>query len=133
MIVLVDTSVWIDHLRKPSRLLTGMIEAREVRMHRMVLGELLCGAVRDRASLRASWRALPKCRLCSHEEIYDLIEIHGLSGTGIGFVDAHLVGSTLRTPGAKLWTRDRSLDRVALRLGVVFHDGSTDDRVSNAS
>ena len=127
MIVLVDTSVWIDHLRKPRRLLAALIDARHVRLHRMVLWELLCGAVRDRASLRASWRALPKCRLCSYEEIFELIETHALSGTGIGFVDAHLVGSTLGTPGAGLRTHDRSLHRVALRLGVVFEAGSPDD------
>lgn len=129
MIVLVDTSVWIDHLRKPWPRLEALLERRLVAMHPMVLGELLCGRIPDRARVVAEWLELPVEEPRPHADIFDLIEARGIAGSGVGFVDAHLLGSVLDSPGAKLWTRDRRLLRVAERLGIAFEAGSPDDRV----
>lgn len=125
--IFVDTSVWIDHLRKPWPRLAALVESRRVAMHPMVLGELLCGRIADRARVVAEWHELPVEEPRSHEDIYDLIETQGLAGSGVGFVDVHLLGSVLGLPGARLWTRDRRLLRVAERLGVAFEAGSPDD------
>ena len=116
---LVDTSVWIDHLRRPDPALLRLMEARRIRMHPMILGELACGGMADRDERLREWRGLPRIDSLDHDDVTDWIESESLAGRGIGFLDAHILLSALRGD-AKLWTRDRSLRSLATRFGAAF-------------
>ncbi len=116
--MLVDTSVWIDHLRKPNRQLQGRLDGFEVLCHPMVVGELACGRIARRRRVLAALSDLPKAREASHPEALLLIERHGLDGLGLGYIDIHLLAAVLITPGTRLWTHDKALDQVARNLGV---------------
>ena len=118
--ILVDTSVWIDHLHNPESALIEQLEAGNVLMHPMVIGELACGNLRDRADRLKEWWALPLIPEITHEEVISLIESNRLMGHGIGFIDAHLVCATLRHGEAHLWTRDARLKRVSETCGIAF-------------
>lgn len=117
--ILVDTSVWIDHLRSGSANLAGLLEQRSVLGHPWVVGELALGQLDRRAEILALMRRLPQATLATAAEVLTLIEGHELHGAGIGYVDAQLLTATMLTSGALLWTTDRSLATVAARLGVA--------------
>jgi predicted nucleic acid-binding protein len=114
--ILVDTGVWITHMRQPIASLAQLLERGEIGIHPFVIGELALGNLRGDA-LHA-YRRLPQGISASHREVMALI-MDQLHGTGVGYVDAHLLASTLLTPDAAVWTRDRSLSAVAQRLGVA--------------
>ncbi|WP_425152977.1 type II toxin-antitoxin system VapC family toxin [Candidatus Palauibacter sp.] len=114
-----DTSVWIDHLRRPDPALLRLLEARRTLMHPMILGELACGGMADRDEHLREWRGLPRIDSLDHDDVIAWIESESLAGQGIGFLDAHLLLSILRED-AKLWTRDRSLRSLATRFRVAF-------------
>ncbi len=118
--ILVDTSVWIDHLRHPHPTLTRLLGASKVLMHPMVLGELACGRLKSRSDRLRSWRNLPRIEARDHGEVIDWIESEGLDGTGIGFIDAHLLHAVVVPGGARLWTTDSSLRTLAARFGAAF-------------
>ena len=122
--ILVGTSVWINHLRHPHPTLTKLLEASRVLMHPMILGELACGRFKSRADHLRSWRTLPRIKARDHGEVVDWIESEGLAGTGIGFIDAHLLHAVVVRRGARLWTGNRSLRSLAARFGAAFprHD-----------
>src|SRR6202007_953320 len=105
--ILADTSVWIDHLRKGDKALAGLLEKGQVGMHLMIAGELACGSLRDRAVLLRLWRNLPSAPAGTDEAALAFIEAKELAGKGIGFVDVHLLAAVAAQHGAKLWTRDR--------------------------
>ncbi len=90
----------------------------QILAHPFVIGELALGALRDRTRVLALLDQLPQARPASAAEVRHLIETHGLYGAGIGYIDAHLIASTLIASGTLLWTRDKPLRRVAQRLGV---------------
>ena len=121
--ILVDTNVWIDHLRRPESAVRRLVETRRILMHPMVLGELTCGGVPDRAERLREWRGLPRLDSLDHDAVIDWVESESLAGRGIGFVDAHILLSVLREE-ARLWTRDRSLRTLATRFGVAFPEPS---------
>jgi predicted nucleic acid-binding protein len=126
-VILVDTSVWVDHLRRGEPALAEALENGEVAMHPFVLGELACGNLPDRARLFSWLSELPAAPLASHPEVLALIERRHLMGKGLGFVDAHLLAAALLATedGMRLWTRDAALDGVAARIGVAYRpDGS---------
>jgi predicted nucleic acid-binding protein len=114
-VILVDTSIWIDHLHAHDSMLGALLEAREVLGHRYVRGELACGHLRERRTLL---RRLPQALVATDGEVMDLIERHRLMGRGLGYVDAHLLAATILTPDARLWTRDRNLAGIARSLGL---------------
>jgi predicted nucleic acid-binding protein len=116
-VILADTSVWIDHLRAGDRDLVHLLDAGEVVGHPMVAGELALGHLKQPAEVLALFRSLPGAPEASHDEVLSCIERHVLAGSGLGWVDAHLLTSALlgSTP---LWTRDRILASVARRVGV---------------
>jgi hypothetical protein len=116
--ILVDTSVWVDHLRSMNRRLAALLDAGEVVTHPFVIGELACGNLRDRAELLALLDALPGVRTVTDREVRDWIETRGLWGRGFGWVDAHLLSSALLA-GCRLWTMDARLRRVAAGLGIA--------------
>lgn len=119
--VLVDTSVWIDHLRKGDAALTAALEGSQVLMHPFVLGELACGNINNRADLLALLRDLPKAPVATDAEALGFIDRHALMGRGIGYIDVHLLASAALANPARLWTRDKRLAKVADHLNLAFH------------
>ncbi len=118
--ILVDTSVWVDHLRYPEANLKTLLDENNVLMHPMVIGELACGNMRNREGKLKNWRSLPRIYEASHEQVISLIEIKNLMGRGLGFVDMHLLCSVLHYPGSLLWTRDQRLNRIAGEFNIAF-------------
>ena len=114
--MLVDSSVWIDHLRHGEAELVSALNQSQILIHPFVLGELACGNLKSRTSVLALLVALPAATLATDEETMAFIELHGLMGRGIGYIDAHLCASA-RLSGALLWTRDKRLRDMALGLG----------------
>ncbi len=122
--ILVDTSVWIDHFRNGDARLTVLLEQAAVLSHPFVVGELAMGNLRQRDAILTDLRALPQAIVAQDDEVMRFVNQEVLFGMGIGYVDAHLLAATRLTPGAKLWTRDRRLDGVAERLGMAAQAAS---------
>ena len=118
--VLVDTSVWVGHLRGGSQRLAELLRQNLVLMHPSVLGELACGNLRNRKSLLALLAGLPTARTARDAEVLYFIERHALMGQGIGYVDAHLLAATVLNAPATLWTADRPLRAAAGRLKLAL-------------
>lgn len=118
--ILVDTSVWVDHPRAGNTALTGLLNARQVLAHPFVTGELALGNLRQREQILASLQDLPQANAATDEEVLHFIGRHALPGSGIGYVDAHLLAAVRLTAGASLWTRDKRLLAEAARLGVAI-------------
>ena len=116
--ILVDTSVWVDHLRRGDRTVTGLLNAGRVLVHPFVIGELALGNLRQRQAILTSLQDLPRVNLATDQEVLHLIGRYALAGLGIGYVDAHLLASIRLTAGSSLWTRDKRLSRVAERLSL---------------
>lgn len=117
--ILVDTSIWIDHLRSGDPLLVDLLERGEVLSHPAVVGELGLGSLRQRTTIIESLQALPAAVVAGDSEVMHLVDQHRLFGRGIGWVDAHLLASVRLTPGARLWTGDKRLAALAHALGVA--------------
>jgi predicted nucleic acid-binding protein len=117
--ILVDTSVWIDHLQKGSPELAQALNRGNVLMHPFVLGELGLGSLRQRAQILDALQNLPFATMATDAEVMGFVSANVLHGIGIGYVDAHLLASARLTPGAMLWTADRRLRAAATRLGLA--------------
>ncbi len=117
--ILVDSSVWINHLRAADERLTALLDAREVLGHPFVVGELALGHLRPRDATLRELQALPAAVVAQDEDVLALINRLPLFGRGIGYVDAHLLAATRLTPEARLWTADRRLRTVAAGLGLA--------------
>lgn len=115
--ILVDTSIWVDHLRRGEPNLDTLLNRNEVLVHPLVIGELACGNLKDRKTVLDLFRPMPAASEAGHDEVLFMIERHQLMGRGIGYVDAHLVAAAL-IDGAGLWTRDRRLAAVIGELGL---------------
>lgn len=120
--ILVDTSVWVDHLRRRDGRLVRLLEDAEVLAHPLVIGEIACGNLVDRAEVLGYLRALPEAPVAEFDETLAFIERNRLAGKGIGFVDASLLASVALVGDARLWTRDRRLHAVASTLGAAFDE-----------
>ena len=118
--ILVDSSVWVDHLRKRDSILVGSLGNRAVLGHPWITGELALGNLRNRAEVIGLLQALPQATVAQDDEVLWLIEQEAVSASGIGYVDAQLLAATRLTPDASLWTRDKRLGAVASRLGLAF-------------
>ncbi|MGA9322469.1 MAG: PIN domain-containing protein [Xanthobacteraceae bacterium] len=117
--ILADTSIWVDHLRRRNAAFAQLLEAVEVLGHPFVVGELALGHLDPRAPLLRDLRDLPQSIVASHQEVLHFINEYRLFGRGIGYVDVHLLAATRLTRGAALWTRDQQLRRVADRLKLA--------------
>jgi predicted nucleic acid-binding protein len=117
-VILVDTSVWVDHLRVADRQLAGLLLEEAVLCHPFVVGELACGALNRRSEILGLLRNLTQTPVVEHEEVLAFVEAHGLMGSGLGWVDVHLLASATLA-GERFWTRDRRLAQAAHRLGVA--------------
>ena len=120
--ILVDTSIWIDHFRAGAAKLTGLLNDLNVLAHPWVTGELALGNLSRRAEVLGLIRNLPQATVATDEEVLALIDRQQLFGRGIGYVDAHLLAATMLTSGARLWTRDKRLTSTATRLGLSWGD-----------
>jgi len=121
MSVLVDTSVWVDHFRKHNSTLELLMLQDDVLTHPMVIAEIACGTPPSpRLKTLEDLDTLRQVRQASVAEVRDLIERDSLFGMGCGFVDVTLIASTLITPSARLWTKDRRLLELAERYGVAY-------------
>ncbi len=118
--ILVDTSVWVDHLRRRDAQLVALLEATAVVMHPFVLGEISCGSLANRGEVLALLQQLPVATVAEPDEALGLIESKALHGKGIGYVDVHLLAAVALTPNAKLWTRDKRLAAAAQHMGFAF-------------
>ncbi len=118
--ILVDTSVWIDHLRRSDAVLASLLLRQQVLTHNAVIGELALGSLANRSVFLNELGRLPRAVEARHDEVLHLIDSERLHGAGIGYIDAHLCASALIS-GFKLWTRDKRLLSVAQTLGTSRH------------
>lgn len=116
--VLVDTSVWIDHLHEAEPELLELLERSGVTQHPMVIGELSLGSLRDRDRVLGLLSNLPSTPVATHVEVARFVNANVLHGNGLSLVDAHLLASVVLAPGTRLWTRDKRLQVAARRLDV---------------
>ena len=113
--VLVDTSVWVDHFREGKAGLEKMLQQDRVVCHPFIIGELACGNLKNRAEILVLLKALPESVKADDEEILRFIEDRGLMGKGLGYIDVHLLASALLS-GVSLWTVDKKLHGIAREL-----------------
>ncbi|NDJ91626.1 PIN domain-containing protein [Mycolicibacter kumamotonensis] len=116
--ILVDTSVWIDHLHDHDAQLASLLEKDQIGCHPLVIEELALGSIKQRNQLLESLSNLRQFPVVSHPELLALVESRRLWGRGLSAVDAALLGAVLITDGAKLWTRDNRLGIAAAEIGV---------------
>jgi predicted nucleic acid-binding protein len=117
--ILVDTSVWVDHLRARDELLAGLLETGRVLAHPFVTGEIALGSLHQRELVLSALQDLPQASVATDHEVLHFIDQHALSGRGIGYVDVHLLAAVRLMPGTVLWTRDKRLLGVANELGLA--------------
>jgi len=120
--VLVDTSVWIDHLRYGDEALSHLLRQEQVCCHPMIIGELACGYLKKRQELISLWQNLPKPTIASHQEALYFLDKNNLSGKGIGYIDLHLLAACLLSMDTMLWTRDKRLVQIANALGIHYSE-----------
>ena len=118
--ILVDTSIWVDHLRAGDKALASLLGSARAWVHPFVVGELACGNLRRRAEVLRLLQDLPRAPVARDAEVLFFIEQHRLMGRGIGYVDAHLLAAVALAEPARLWTRDRRLAGVARDLKLVY-------------
>jgi predicted nucleic acid-binding protein len=119
--ILADTSIWIEQLRRANGPLTSALDAGDVVMHPFVIGELACGNLRNRTLLLDLWANLPFVPTATDAEALRFIDRHSMTGSGLGYIDVHLLASTALARDARLWTIDKPLVAAAERLGLA-HD-----------
>ncbi len=117
--ILVDTSIWIDHLRLRDECLSKLLDQCQVLVHPFVIGELALGSLQNRAAILGALQDLPQAPVATNSEVLDFIQNHALHGIGIGYIDAHLLAALRLAPGSRLWTRDKRLLAAATRLGLA--------------
>ncbi|MHB8528999.1 MAG: type II toxin-antitoxin system VapC family toxin [Caulobacteraceae bacterium] len=117
--ILVDTSIWVDHLRAGNMALAALLDAGRVLAHPFVIGELALGRLRQRQAVLGALADLPGAEVATDAEVLNFIDRHVLFGRGVGYVDAHLLAAA-RLSGADLWTSDRRLHSVADALGLAM-------------
>ena len=117
--ILVDTSVWVAHLREGIRGLEALLGEGDVMCHPFIIGELACGNLENRAEILSLLQALPMAAHAEHGEVMHFIESYGLMGKGLGYIDMHLLASAMLTK-VPLWTLDKKLNEISSKLGLSF-------------
>jgi predicted nucleic acid-binding protein len=118
-VILVDTSIWIDHLRKGEDRLQSLLKSNQVLSHALVIGEVAMGSFKQRDLILEGLRNLPQATMAEDEEVMEFISRQALFGTGIGYIDVHLLAAVRLTHGALLWTRDKRLREIADGLSLA--------------
>jgi predicted nucleic acid-binding protein len=116
--ILVDSSVWVDHLRRGDQRLVTLPKASQVLTHPFVVGQLALGSLKNRETILGSLKDLPQAATATDEEVQQFIERNALFGLGIGYIDAHLLAAVRLNAGSQLWTRDKRLGAIADRMGL---------------
>ncbi len=116
--VLVDTSVWVSHLRASKPALETLLLETEVACHPYIIGELACGNIKNRKEFLSLLQALPMVSVVTQEEFLHFVDAHKVMGTGVGFVDVHLMASS-RLMRISLWTEDAKLKTVAAKFKLL--------------
>lgn len=119
--ILVDTSIWVDHLRQGNPNLSAVLSDGEAVCHPFIIGELACGNLRNRKEILTLLAALPSVPSIDQEEFLAFIDHHHLAGLGLGFVDIHLLASA-RISGVSLWTLDQTLKQIATQMRIARAD-----------
>jgi predicted nucleic acid-binding protein len=119
-LIIVDTGIWVDHLKVADRHLATLAERLEALVHPHVLAELALGSLSNRARLLERMAGMPQPPVARHAHVMQIIEAEQLFSTGIGYVDAHLLASARLLPGSRVWTRDGRLHAQAERLGIAY-------------
>ena len=117
--VLVDTSVWIKHLREGDRNLTRLLEQGLVACHPFIIGEIACGGIKNRYEIISLLNDLPSTDILDHSDIMEFIENQKIMNKGVGYIDAHLLGSALVSE-SPLWTFDKALEKIAIQLSIEY-------------
>ncbi len=117
--LLVDTSVWIDHLRTGDHRLARLLGGNGVLSHPLVVGELAMGNLQSRETVLSSLQDLPQAAVAQEEEVLQFVAARRLFGRGLSYVDAHLLAAVQLTPSASLWTRDKRLAKAATELSLA--------------
>lgn len=118
--ILVDTSIWIDHLRKGNDALSLLLEQDLVLMHSYIIGELACGSLVNRHKILGLLGTLPAAATARQDEVLQFVEARHLYGMGIGWIDVHLLASA-QLSHAPIWTSDTRLKRAAQSLGIAYN------------
>jgi hypothetical protein len=118
-VILVDTSVWVDHLRKTEMGMRRLLGMGHVLSHPLVIGELAMGSFKRRDLLLSELGDLPWAKIAEHDEVLHFVSQQRLFGSGIGYVDAHLLAAVRLAPGTLLWTRDKRLREIASKLRLA--------------
>ena len=119
--ILVDTSVWIDHLRHDIPALRRLLEKGQVLCHPFVIGELAMGSPKKRDVILTALESLPRAQAAHDDEVLHYVSDRTLFGIGIGYIDAHLLAATQLTSRSRLWTCDKRLHQVAARLDLAYN------------
>jgi len=119
-LILVDTSVWVDHLRAGDDVLASLLDAGMVLAHPFVIGELALGGLGQRESVLSALSDLPRAIAATDAEVLQFIDRHTLFGRGVGYIDIHLLAAAQLTAGTELWTRDKRLHAIAVQLGLAI-------------
>lgn len=117
--VLVDTSIWIDHFRRGDAGLATLLESREVLCHPFVIGEIACGHLTSRKEILHRLGMLPSAAQVRHPEVLEFIDARRLSGMGLGFIDMHLLAAA-SLGGQRIWSRDKALLKAANALKISY-------------
>ena len=120
--ILVDTSVWVDHLRRGDARLSALLDGASVLIHPFIIGEIACGSLADRKTVLELLQDLPTAAAADADEVLVFIDRHRLHGKGLGYVDVHLLAAVALSHGAKLWTRDKRLRAAAQALGCAHEE-----------
>ncbi len=118
--ILVDTTVWVNHLRAGDSRLTGLLDGGRVITHPFVIGEIALGHLKPRGEILRLLANLPTAIGATDGEVLEFIDTHKLFGSGIGYIDAHLLAAVKLSAGAALWTRDKRLHSMAAELGLAM-------------
>lgn len=118
--ILVDTSVWIDHLRKHDEQLASLLQIGQVCIHPFVLGEIALGSLHNRQMVIGHLKNLPRIQTTTFEETLFFVEEFQLYSRGIGYVDSQLLAASKMSPGTQLWSRDKRLSKIASELNLHF-------------
>jgi predicted nucleic acid-binding protein len=118
-LILVDTSIWVDHLRSEDIRLVRLLDDEQISIHPFVVGELAVGHLRNRDEILSKLSALPVAVSASHDEVLEFISNFSLAGRGLGYIDVHLLAAASLTPGTLLWSKDKRLEAAAESLSIA--------------
>ena len=119
--ILIDTSIWVDHQRGLAVHLNGLLNSDFAITHPLIIGELACGHLANRTVFLDFLAAMQQCTVAAEDEVLLFVEMHKLYGTGIGYIDAHLLAAATLN-GSRLWTRDKRLAKIASALNIHYAD-----------